>query len=163
MEILLSFCVGVCSCAVTFIHYFCQTTAIVILPFSPREICISVIANLKGTSRPWGSLETNPHTYTVRSLFAFLLVCVDQCFQSPYWLSHRTHWWVEIDKLQYCFRRVLQHSSCAGLLHSCPVSLIKKYHIFYHIISHLYLLTWGVLWICNFCFPEQSISFHSDI
>lgn len=71
---------------------FCQTMAIVILPFPPMKMCLSVIVNLKGISRLSGSLETHtqthPHTHMARVLLVSLLVC-RSVFQPPCWPSHR--------------------------------------------------------------------------
>lgn len=92
----------------------------VFLPFTPRELRLSAAVNLNGTSRPSRSLESHPHTC---SPVFFLLsrlsarICV---FCLPIGYFTETHWWVEIDELQSCFKGVLQHS--ASLLYGCPVS-----------------------------------------
>lgn len=92
----------------------------VFLPFTPGELRLSAAVNLNGTSRPSRSLESHPHTC---SPVFFLLsrlsarICV---FCLPIGYFTETHWWVEIDELQYCFKGVLPHS--ASLLYCCPAT-----------------------------------------
>lgn len=71
---------------------------------------MSFNVNLKATSRQSGSLETraqtHSHTHMVRVRFVSVLVSLDQCFQPPF--GHLTDTLiVEIDEVQFCFRRVL--------------------------------------------------------
>lgn len=93
----------------------------VILPFSSTESCMSGIVTLKRTSRLPGSLETQTHM--VRAHFACLSVQI-RVFSLPFGHLTETHWLVEIDEVQYCFKRVLQQCRCPGLLFCCTMAFI---------------------------------------
>lgn len=106
----------------------------VFLPFTPRELRLSAAVNLNGTSRPSRSLESHPHTcgpvfFLLSRLSA--RICV---FCLPIGYFTETHWWVEIDELQYCFKGVLQHSASLLYLLSCYIPPLFILLCWLHII-----------------------------
>lgn len=111
----------------------------VFLPFTPRELRLSAAVNLNGTSRPSRSLESHPHTcspviFSLSRLSA--RICV---FCLPIGYFTETHWWVEIDELQYCFKGVLQHS--ASLLHRQHCSFCSVGYMSYSASLNLEILS----------------------